>query len=209
MSSSDASHLIEVLILVVAVVTLISTVGIGVFAFRGWRETREIMHKVEESERKIRDLSRTVRSYSLIINLVLEKTSLIRMSIAKGRMQQFLMSLDPSIAQSELDGEIDAGRAFREIDMRLDDINWLLAKNDHEHRLFSPNSTDVTLAIEALIQSYGDGRTVEIFDRLSRLSKENEARYSQARSQLLDRMGRVNHIHRVYRASDWTGVDYS
>ncbi|SFJ93815.1 hypothetical protein [Bradyrhizobium sp. cf659] len=205
MNSSDASHMIEILILVVALVTVITTIAIGVFAFRGWRETREMMRRVENGEKKVAELRQTLRSYSIVVDLVLVKTSLIRKLIAGDRMQQYLLTLDPRIARDELGEDMDARESFKELVSRLNEIEWLLAKNDHEHRLFSSDTTDVGLAIEALIQNYGDGGTVEMFDKLARLSKEDERRYQRARSQLLERMTRVNGVHRLHPSSAWTG----
>ncbi|WFU28003.1 hypothetical protein QA649_17805 [Bradyrhizobium sp. CB1717] len=206
MSSSDASHLIEILILIVALVTMIATIAIGVFAFRGWRETREMMSRIESGEQKISEIRQRLQTYSLVVDLVLEKTSLIRKTIASTRMQQYVLSLDPEIARDELSEEVNTRETFDNITQRLNEIEWLLAKNDHEHRLFSSDQIDVGLAIEALVQRYGDGATIEIFDRLARLPTDNQESYKRARSQLLERMTRVNGLRRVYPSSAWTGL---
>lgn len=206
MSSSDASHLIEIFILIVALVTMIATIAIGVFAFRGWRETREIVGRIESGERETLEIRHRLQTYSLVIDLVLEKTSLIRKTIASSRMQQYLLSLEPEIAHDELGEGINPRERFKEITSRLNEIEWLLAKNDHEHRLFSSDRIDVGLAIEALVQSYGNGGTIEIFDQLALLSPKNRERYDRAKGQLLERMSNVNGIRPIYRSSTWTGM---
>lgn len=191
MTSSDASHLIEILILIAALVTLIATVAIGVFAFRGWRETREIMKRVEVFERRAEELSKTMNTYSVVIDLVLEKTSLIRRMLAKFRMQQFLVVADPRIATQEIEGGCAPHDSYVGIEDRLKEIEWLLAKNDHEHRLFARRGADVDLAIEALVQSYGDGRTIDIFDRIARsLAPEDALPFRRAKSSLVERLSK-------------------
>ena len=191
MNTAFVSHFLELFILIVAVVTMISTVAIGVFAFRGWRETKELIDRLDRLEGRLKEEMLRREARATVFDLLLEKTTLIRSLIAKSRMQHLIVAIKPRIANNVLGAVADPDGQFLRMEGGINHIERLLAKNDYEQRLSASKREDRELALEALVQEYGDDRTVLMLERFIRFAPPDEAgRYETARKELLARLAK-------------------